>query len=382
MKIQNKINRYAVNATAVNFEAQVRKMQKAIALAERELEQARQMFADFNSAPVPPAPKKFVVHSSKGTMTAQSEVHALLMDTDKTVAVAVEEAVKEEPVYKGLDLTPAPATPEPEYKGLDLSASTPEPEYKGLDLTPAPKPAPLVKEVRENMAKPAPKPVQQPTQQKAGFLSGPAQSSNVLNSAMPSHKHNTLQYVDKLKKFIFSGIMKLAEAGIREIRVAEFYGVELLTALVWPSVLAKCPDMELILYTNEKKSFKQYKTEEYEATFKIHSPYRLQQDLRRLANKVVKVEGGAFAVRRAVAKDTAGYVRISPFGLEDITTPLFSGKTLRVHICPWTLAVEVGGDLPALSLTGDGGDYRPRQMVADEKLSAADTSDYKGLTLS
>lgn len=382
MKIQNKVARYINNVNATNTSVQVNKMVKAIALAERELEQARQMFADFNSAPTPPAPKKSVVHSSKGAMTAQSEVHALLMDTDKTV-VAVKEAVKEEPVYKGLDFTPAPTAPEPtEYKGLDLSSPTPEPEYKGLDLTPAPKPAPLAKEVRENMVKPAPKPVQQPMQQKAGFLSGPAESSNVLNSAMPSHKHNTLGYVDKLKKFIFSGIMKLAEAGVREIRVAEFYGVELLTALVWPSVLAKCPDMELILYTNEKKSFKQYKTEEYEATFKIHSPYRLQQDLRRLANKVVKVEGGAFAVRRAVAKDTAGYVRISPFGLEDITTPLFSGKTLRVHICPWTLAVEVGGDLPALSLAGDGGDYRPRQMVADEKLLAAHTSDYKGLTLS
>lgn len=367
MKIQNKVARYINNVNATNTSVQINKMVKAIALAERELEQARQMFAEFNSAPTPPAPKKSVVHSSKGTMTAQSEVHALLMDTDKTVAVAVKEAVKEEPVYKGLDLTPAP---------------TPEPEYKGLDLAPAPKPAPLAKEVRENMAKPAPKPVQQLMKQKAGFLSGPAEFSNVLNGAMPSHKHNTLGYVDKLKKFIFSGIMKLAEAGVREIRVAEFYGVELLTALVWPSVLAKCPDMELILYTNERKSFKQYKTEEYEATFKIHSPYRLQQDLRRLANKVVKVEGGAFAVRRAVAKDTAGYVRISPFGLEDITTPLFSGKTLRVHICPWTLAVEVGGDLPALSLAGDGGDYRPRQMVADEKLLAADTSDYKGLTLS
>jgi len=317
MKIQNKINRYAVNATAVNFEAQVRKMQKAIALAEQELQQAHETFAEFVATPILPEKK---------------EVAPLVLELPQTEEVA--------PLV--LDL---PVAEEKEVAPLVLNLPAEE----------TPK-ARVVDKVKQNMPpKTAPNP-------QTGFIAGPAQPGIILNSARMSHKHQSLEYLEKLRVFMYSGILKLAEAGVRELHVAELDGIEFLMPLIWESVLVKFPDMKLVLFSNGKNNFEKYKTEEYEESFKIHSPYRLQQQLRKIATRVVMVEGNAFAVRRAVAKDTNGYVRISPFKMQDATTPLYKGKSLCVQICPWTLAVEVGGGLQRLSKPGDGNDYRPTHV--------------------
>lgn len=367
MKIQNKLVRYINSTTVSNKEVQVNKMVKAIALAERELEQARALFAEFNSAPVPPAPKKSVVHSGMGVMTVASEVQALVFDTDKTVGtasvVAKTEVIKE---VKALVLPNLPVQglvlPNIEPKGLVLPGIAPKPqeEKKAVDglVLPGVK---LIDKVKENIPAPS-----KSTSVKAGFVSGPVSAKSVLNSGRPSYKHDTMAYTEKLRVFMYTGIMKLAEAGVREIRVPELDGIELMMALVWESVINKFPDMKMVLYTNNKTVFKQYKEPELEKAAGIYSPARLSRGLRHYATKVVEVNGSAFDVRRAVAKDTVGYVRVSPFGVEDVSTPLYQGKALTVSICPWTLAVEIGGELTHKSVPADGNDYRPTNAKPKE----------------
>lgn len=355
MKIQNKLARYINNTTVSNKEVQLSKMVKAIALAERELEQARALFAEFNSAPAQPVIKEVKV-------VKEPKVQIQRPAPSLPVTPIMEKVMTE---YKGLDLSPAP-TPKPEYKGLDLSTT-------------------LVQEVKQQMKKPEPK-VPAPAKtvdNKAAFLCGPVSPAMILNSGRPSHKHNSLAYMAKLQKYIYTGIMKLARAGIREIRVAELEGVELLTALIWKDVVAKFPDMELIVYSNGK-DFKAYKTQAYEEAFEIYSPHRLQSELRKVAKRVVMVKGTAFDIRKAVAKNTNGYVRVQPFGKTDATALLFNKTALAVSICPWTLAVELGGGLPTASIQGDGGDYRPLKLIAEEKdvtPVVAETPVYKGLLL-
>lgn len=347
MKIQNKINRYAVNATAVNFEAQVRKMQKAIELAEQELQQAHEMFAEFVATPI--LPEKKEVASLVLELPKTEEVAPLVLEIpspDEEIKEVKKEVVRPvlpvvEQVMQGLVLDlPATETPE-EVEPLKLEIKE---EVRVVD------------KVKQNMP---PKTTPNP---QTGFIAGPAQPGIILNSARMSHKHQSLEYLEKLRVFMYSGILKLAEAGVRELHVAELDGIEFLMPLIWESVLVKFPDMKLVLFSNGKNNFEKYKTDEYEESFKIHSPYRLQQQLRKIATRVVMVEGNAFAVRRAVAKDTNGYVRISPFKMQDATTPLYKGKSLCVQICPWTLAVEVGGGLQRLSKPGDGNDYRPTHV--------------------
>lgn len=370
MKIQNKLARYINNTTVSNKEVQVNKMVKAIALAERELEQARALFADFNSAPVPPAPKKSILHSGMGEMTSASEVQALVFDADKTAGIAsvvAKTEVKPVKEVKPLVLPDTPVQglvlPDVEPKGLVLPGIAPktlvEPE-KAVDglVLPGVK---LVDKVKENIPAPA-----KSTGPKAGFISGPVSAKLVLNSGRPSYKHDTIAYTEKLRVFMYTGIMKLAEAGVCEIRVPELDGVELMMALVWESVIAKYPNMKMVLYTNNKTVFKQYKEPELEKAAGIYSPARLSRGLRHYATKVVEVNGSAFDVRWAVAKDTVGYVRVSPFGVEDVSTPLYQGKALTVSICPWTLAVEIGGELTHKSVPADGNDYRPTNAKPKE----------------
>lgn len=374
MKIQNKLARYINNTTVSNKEVQVNKMVKAIALAERELEQARALFADFVSTPMVAQPVAKTVKTVKEVKQVKKVEQVKVIEQPKAkvepapliITPVMEQVIRQ---YKGLDLTPAPVveTPAPPAKS----------EYKGLDLG-----TPLVEEVKQQMKKPVTK--ASSVNKRAAFVFGPASPAMILNSARPSHKHNSLEYMAKLQKFIYTGIMKLARAGIREIRVAELEGVELLTALIWKDVLVKFPDMELVLYSNGRTDFKAYKTQAYEEAFAIYSPYRLQQQLRQLATRTVMVKGKAFDIRRAVVKDAYGYVRVQPFGKTDVTTPLFKGVALAVNICPWTLAVELGGELPAASIPGDGGDYRPLKLIAEDKATpvVSDTPVYKGLTLS
>lgn len=379
MKIQNKLARYINNTTVSNKEVQLSKMVKAIALAERELQQAQAMFADFVSTPMVAQPVAKTVKTVKEVEQLKVKVKVaeqpkakVVAPTSLAITPVIEQVIAQ---YKGLDLTPAPVveTPAP-------APQPAKPEYKGLDLGTT-----LVQEVKQQMKKPEPK-VPAPAKtvdNKAAFLCGPVSPAMILNSGRPSHKHNSLAYMAKLQKYIYTGIMKLARAGIREIRVAELEGVELLMALIWKDVVAKFPDMELIVYSNGR-DFKAYKTQAYEEAFEIYSPHRLQSELRKVAKRVVMVKGTAFDIRKAVAKNTNGYVRVQPFGKTDATALLFSKTALAVSICPWTLAVELGGGLPTASIQGDGGDYRPLKLIAEEKdvtPVVAETPVYKGLLL-
>lgn len=194
---------------------------------------------------------------------------------------------------------------------------------------------------------------------KSAVISGPINQNLLLNSGRVSHKHNTNEFVQYMEHYLMRSCVTMYEAGVREFRLPEFNGIELLMAKVWPTFASQYKDAHLVLYTNEMSKFQQYKGLKDEEATGVFSPKRLQLMLRDLALYIVKVEGNAFNVRREMAKDADAYVRVLPKGHQDAGNSLTKQKQLGLMVCPWSFEVLKTGAFEAKLIPGPGVDFTP-----------------------
>lgn len=194
---------------------------------------------------------------------------------------------------------------------------------------------------------------------KSAVISGPINQDLLYNSGRVSHKHNTDEFIQYMEHYLTRSCITMYEAGVREFRLPEFNGVELLMAKVWPTFASQYKDAYLVLYTNELSEFQQYKGLKDEEATGVFSPKRLQLILRDLALHVVKVKGNAFKVRREMAEGADAYIRVIPTGREDAANSLTKTEQLGLMVCPWSFEVLKTGAFEPKLIPSPGVDFRP-----------------------
>lgn len=194
---------------------------------------------------------------------------------------------------------------------------------------------------------------------KSAVISGPINQNLLFNSGRVSHKHNTSEFIQYMEHYLMRSCVTMYEAGVREFRLPEFNGIELLMAKVWPTFASERKDAYLVLYTNEKSKFQQYKGLKDEEATGVFSPKRLQLMVRDLALYIVKVEGNAFNVRREMTEGADAYIRVIPTGYEDAANSLTRPEQLGIMLCPWSFEVFKTGAFEPKLVPSPGVDFRP-----------------------
>lgn len=204
-------------------------------------------------------------------------------------------------------------------------------------------------------------PVTRPVSGGACVISGPIDQALLFNSGRISHKNGSKGFSANLSHYMYRGVKTHCENGVREFHVCEFNGIELFIPLFWMKIKAEFPDVKLILFTNDKSYFQQYKQSiEDEEAAGVYSPKRLSLMIRYLADEVVKVEGNAFSVRKASVENVSAYIRIIPKDHQDGANRFMGKDQHGLEICPWSLDVFKTGAFEQKFIPGPGVNYAPK----------------------